>query len=482
MDTVHLMAITMGASWAAGINLYAAVTTLGLLGLLGGIDLPPGWEILMHPLVIAAGGLMYMVEFTADKVPGGDSAWDAIHTFIRIPAGAVLAYSGIHDVDPGLALAATLVGSSMSAANHSFKSGLRLAINTSPEPFTNWAASTTEDGLAFSGVALAIYHPVLFLSLLGLWILLLIWAIPRIWRFVQAVYRRVRSMWVRAPDSRGSEAESGVPSAPEPSKPDPIRHHLEAHSAERETGTPPPLVVQVEIGGQWHDLTEVPGNTPHGRLVEIAEKVRSSGVARNVRICRKGERQDGSGDHQGVVLTQVLAVAAVLAAGSIMVASEPAFAQAASSLNRTTCPEDDVVGGSCLRNLHQQPREFWEQYQREAPALREGFLNCHEQRNAFGDWVSGKREDLRLKDRQWNMDRGGYLPHSVVEESSYVIQQMANAFIVTEYNQIINRGARPELCQERIAYWKAQILGVTEKFPPLREPQRHDGDGWNRPQ
>ena len=153
-----------------------------------------------------------------------------------------------------------------------------------------------------------------------------------------------------------------------------------------------------------------------------------------------------------------------------------------SSLTRTTCPEDDVVGGSCLRFLHEQPLEFWEQYQREAPALREGFLACHELRNQFGDWVRNKREDLRMKDRQWNMDRGGYLPHSVVEESSYVIQQMANSFIVTEYNQIINRGARPELCQERIAYWKAQILSVTEKFPPLRGSLQHDGDGWRRPQ
>lgn len=158
---------------------------------------------------------------------------------------------------------------------------------------------------------------------------------------------------------------------------------------------------------------------------------------------------------------------------SLQEATEPQ-----SSLTRTTCPDDDVVGGSCLQFLHQQPREFWEQYQREAPALREGFLACSDLRDQFGDWVRNKREDLRLNDRQWNMDRGGYLPHSVVEESSYTILQMANAFIVTEYNQIINRGARPELCRERIAYWKAQILNITEKFPPVREPQHNEGSGW----
>lgn len=135
--------------------------------------------------------------------------------------------------------------------------------------------------------------------------------------------------------------------------------------------------------------------------------------------------------------------------------------------SRTTCSNDDVVGGGCLRFLHQQPREFWEQYRREAPALREGFETCAQLRDAFGDWVRGKRNELRQKDRQWNME-SGYLPHSVVEESTHTIQQMASAFSVTEYTQIINAGAHPELCRERALFWKAQILNVTEKFPPLQ--------------
>lgn len=139
----------------------------------------------------------------------------------------------------------------------------------------------------------------------------------------------------------------------------------------------------------------------------------------------------------------------------------------AETTNRTTCPNDDVVGGGCMRFLHQQPREFWEQYQREAPALREGFLTCARLRDEFGDWVRLKRSELRQKDRQWNMETG-YLPHSVVEESTHTIQQMASTFSVTEYTQIINAGARPELCRERVLFWKAQILGITEKFPPLR--------------
>ncbi|WP_144243487.1 hypothetical protein [Azospirillum argentinense] len=139
----------------------------------------------------------------------------------------------------------------------------------------------------------------------------------------------------------------------------------------------------------------------------------------------------------------------------------------AEASSRTTCPNDDIVGGGCLRFLHQQPREFWEQYQREAPALREGFLTCVQLRNEFGDWVRGKRNELRQKDRQWNMETG-YLPHPVVEESTHAIEQMASAFSMIEYTQIINAGARPELCRERILFWKVQILNVTEKFPPLQ--------------
>ncbi|WP_376958019.1 hypothetical protein ABNQ39_13270 [Azospirillum sp. A26] len=139
----------------------------------------------------------------------------------------------------------------------------------------------------------------------------------------------------------------------------------------------------------------------------------------------------------------------------------------AEATGRTTCPNDDVVYDGCLRNLHQQPREFWEQYQREAPALRDGFLTCSRLRDEFGDWVRLKRNELRRKDRQWNMETG-YLPHSVVDQSSHTIQQMASAFSVTEYTQIVNAGARPELCRERVLFWKAQILGITEKFPPLQ--------------
>ncbi|WP_063840337.1 DUF4126 domain-containing protein [Azospirillum thiophilum] len=301
MDAVHLIAMTLGATWASGINLYAAVTGLGLLGVFGMVELPPGWELLMHPLVIAAGGLMYMVEFTADKVPGGDSVWDAVHTFIRIPAGAVLAFSGTHHVDPGLALAAALVGGGLSAANHSAKAGLRLAINTSPEPFTNWAASTTEDGLTFSGIALAVYHPVLFLSLLGLWIILLIWAIPRLWRFVRAAYRQVRSLLGRATILQ--EPAVVDPAATGSDRTPTGRRTENAFDTSREAGVPP-LVIQVQIAGSWHDLKEISGDTPQGHLVGMAKKLKSSGITQKVKVSRK-VNQPGRSDAGGNVLLEM---------------------------------------------------------------------------------------------------------------------------------------------------------------------------------
>lgn len=154
-------------------------------------------------------------------------------------------------------------------------------------------------------------------------------------------------------------------------------------------------------------------------------------------------------------------------AGATPVLGTPGRQQGAlESTSRTTCPVDDVNGGSCVRYLHQQPLEFWQQYQQEAPALRDGFFTCAKIRDDFGDWVRIKRNELGEKDRQENHENG-YLPHVIVVESDYIIQQMATSFQSEEYNQIIASGARPELCRERSLFWKAQILAITEKFPPL---------------
>ena len=142
-ETIKAIALMLGAAWAAGINLYAAVLVLGLLGNAGYAELPPALQVLQDPLVIGVAGIMYFIEFFADKTPGVDSGWDAIHTFIRIPAGAVLAAGAAQafEVNQALELAAALVGGGVAATSHFTKAGSRLMINTSPEPVTNWAAS-----------------------------------------------------------------------------------------------------------------------------------------------------------------------------------------------------------------------------------------------------------------------------------------------------------------------------------------------------
>ena len=190
-DLATTMALMLGVGWASGINLYAAVLTLGLAGSFGYVDLPPELQIVQHPLVIAAAGLMYLVEFGADKIPGVDSGWDAIHTFIRIPAGALLAAGAVGDVDTSLQVAAGLVGGTFAATTHGAKMGTRALVNTSPEPFSNWALSITEDIAVIGGVLVMLNHPVLFLGLLLLFILLLIWLLPKLWRALRAVVRTI---------------------------------------------------------------------------------------------------------------------------------------------------------------------------------------------------------------------------------------------------------------------------------------------------
>ena len=181
MDVIHTLSLSLGAAWASGINLYATVFVLGIMNLTGAVDLPPALEILSNPLVLTAAGIMYFVEFFADKIPGVDTAWDAIHTFIRIPAGVVLAASALGDVNPAYQFAAALVGGALATSTHATKAGTRVLINTSPEPLSNWTASIAEDIAVFVGVWAAVQHPWFFLGLLFLFVLSLVWLLPIIW-------------------------------------------------------------------------------------------------------------------------------------------------------------------------------------------------------------------------------------------------------------------------------------------------------------
>jgi len=194
MDITQIIALSMGVAWASGINLYAAILMLGYMGTTGNIDLPPDLQVLTNPMVMVAAGTMYCIEFFADKIPGVDTGWDALSTFIRIPAGAILAAGAVGDVGSGAQLAAAIAGGTLATGSHITKAGTRVLINTSPEPVTNWFASVGEDVAVIAGLWTALYHPALFIVLLVLFILLSIWLLPKIWRGIKKVFGFLGSM------------------------------------------------------------------------------------------------------------------------------------------------------------------------------------------------------------------------------------------------------------------------------------------------
>lgn len=192
MDALSTFALIAGLGWASGVRLYAVLFFLGVLQHTGLYVLPPNLQILAHPAVMAVSGTLFVLEFFADKVPGVDTLWDAAHTFIRIPAGAVLAAAAVASNDAGLAIAAGLLGGAIAAGTHLFKAGGRVLINASPEPVSNWTASFGEDVMSLTGIAAAIFCPLLFLSLLGAFLALTIWLLPRLWRGARRTWSRLR--------------------------------------------------------------------------------------------------------------------------------------------------------------------------------------------------------------------------------------------------------------------------------------------------
>jgi len=179
------IAIAAALAWGSGLRAYAVIFALGLAGAAGWLDLPEHLRLLEHPVVLGASGLMTAVEFFADKLPWLDSLWDAVHSFIRIPAGAALAAAVFGDSDAAVTLAAAILGGTLSAGVHFAKAGTRAAINTSPEPFSNWAASLAEDAIVPEGLWLAFAHPILFFLLLGLFTIVAVMLLRLIWRGLQ---------------------------------------------------------------------------------------------------------------------------------------------------------------------------------------------------------------------------------------------------------------------------------------------------------
>jgi len=192
MDTISSVALAAGLGWASGLRLYATVFALGLLAKFGYVHLPAALDILSHPYVIALAGTLFVVEFFADKFPLVDSVWDSFHTFIRIPGGALLAMGAIDSSDPLIATSVALLGGTLAGGTHLAKSGSRALINTSPEPFSNWMASFSEEGLLVIGLWLALAHPTLFLVFIALFIILLFWLLPKLWRGIQMMFSVTR--------------------------------------------------------------------------------------------------------------------------------------------------------------------------------------------------------------------------------------------------------------------------------------------------
>ena len=203
---ISIISMSMGLAWASGINLYATILMLGIMGSTGNIELPADLQVLADPMVIGAAGFMYCVEFFADKVPGVDTGWDAIHTFVRVPAGAILAAGAVGDVTSAAGITAGILGGGIALTSHSLKAGSRVLINTSPEPVTNWTASLTEDIAVIAGLWTALNHPTLFIILLIVFVLLMIWLLPKLWKGIKSIFSTITRFFSNDTDQ---SSESG---------------------------------------------------------------------------------------------------------------------------------------------------------------------------------------------------------------------------------------------------------------------------------
>lgn len=195
LDTTQLLAVAAALGWASGLRLYLVVFLTGVAGWLGWVPLPPGLQLLEHPLVLGAAGLMLFVEFFADKIPGLDSLWDALHAVVRIPAGAALAAAVFGGDSATWAMVAALMGGTLAATAQAAKSTTRAAINTSPEPFSNIGASLLGDVAVPGMLWLSWAHPVGFFIALGIVLVAMLVLIVVFWRFLRGVLRRVRGLF-----------------------------------------------------------------------------------------------------------------------------------------------------------------------------------------------------------------------------------------------------------------------------------------------
>jgi len=189
------LSLALGTAWTSGINLYATVSVLGLLQKFGATKLPGGLDVLDNWWIIGVAGFLYLIEFFADKIPYVDSVWDVVHTFIRVPAGAIVAYAATNDMDASVGVIATLLGGGLAFSSHGTKAAVRMGANLSPEPVSNWILSIVEDIIAFVGAILAVFAPVLIAIVLVVFAIFFFWFAPKVFRAVRKLFNGIRALF-----------------------------------------------------------------------------------------------------------------------------------------------------------------------------------------------------------------------------------------------------------------------------------------------
>lgn len=195
MEWFSTLTLALGSAWTSGINLYATVTVLGLLQKFALTKLPGGLEVLDNWWIIGVAGFLYLVEFFADKIPYVDSIWDVVHTFIRVPAGAIVAYAATNQMDASVHLIATLLGGGFAFSSHGTKAAVRATANLSPEPVSNWILSVVEDIIAFVGTFLAVFAPIIIAIVLVIFAIFFIWFAPKIFRAIRRIFSAIRAFF-----------------------------------------------------------------------------------------------------------------------------------------------------------------------------------------------------------------------------------------------------------------------------------------------
>jgi Domain of unknown function (DUF4126) len=198
MSPLETLGFALGTSFASGLNLYATVAAAGLFQRFGIVQLPDSLQVLANPFVLGIAIALFLLEFIADKIPYVDSAWDAVHTFIRPPAAALISYSAFGHVPEEWKVGAALLAGGVALTSHGAKASTRAAANTSPEPVSNWILSVLEDGLAVFLTWMAATHPILSAAIVVVLVIIAVFVIWKLYGYLRLVRARVRQWRTRS--------------------------------------------------------------------------------------------------------------------------------------------------------------------------------------------------------------------------------------------------------------------------------------------